>query len=378
MGNSASGRVLSAHKGAAAIHLYHNQNAWIEGRAEDQLQQVADLEGVQAVAAFPDLHPGKYGPVGCAALADKLHPQLVGSDIGCGMALYALDLPLRRWKPDKMAAKLRCLAEPHGWDVSGDLVHSDLPGDLFAEALGTIGTGNHFCEVQRVVSTDPESGLKKDQLCLLVHSGSRGLGHQLLQEVLADGLVAYDPASEEGRAWLERHDRAVTWARLNRMVIAQRAASALRCNLTPISDCAHNLVTQEQGAWLHRKGAAQLQDLVPLAGTRATESYLLKPGAMGAAALNSCAHGAGRRYDRASMHGRVSKAKSSLEALRRPTANARVICEDKAMLIEEAPQAYKSAADVVQDLALFDVAHPVATLAPLMTFKHAKTGGRYA
>ncbi|MBI1494269.1 RNA ligase RtcB family protein [Rhodobacteraceae bacterium MYP1-1] len=377
MGNFASGRVLPAKKGGAAIHLYYNENAWIEGRAEDQLQQVACLEGVRAVAAFPDLHPGKYGPVGCAVLSDKLHPQLVGSDIGCGMALYALDLPLRRWKPDKMAAKLRCLAEPNGWDVSGDLLQSGLPGDLFAGALGTIGTGNHFCEVQRVVQADPESGLKKDQLCLLVHSGSRGLGHQFLQDVLADGLVAYDPASEEGRAWLERHDQAAIWARLNRQIIAERAAHALRCNLTPISDCAHNLVTQKQGAWLHRKGAAQLQDLVPLAGTRATESFLLKPGAGGGTALNSCAHGAGRRYDRASMHGRVSKAKSSLEALRRPTANGRVICEDKAMLIEEAPQAYKSAADVANDLARFDVANVVATLAPLMTFKHAKTGGRH-
>lgn len=378
MGNSALGRVLSAGKGAAAIYLYYNENAWIEGRAEDQLQQVAALEGVRAVAAFPDLHPGKYGPVGCAVLADKLHPQLVGSDIGCGMALYALDLPLRRWKPDKMAAKLRVLAEPHDWDLTEDFEHYDLTGDLCLDALGTIGTGNHFCEVQRVVRADPESRLKKDQLCLLVHSGSRGLGHQLLQEVLADGLVAYDPASKDGQAWLARHDQAVAWARLNRQIIAERAAHALRCDLTLISDCTHNLVTQEQGAWLHRKGAAQLQDLVPLAGTRATESYLLKPGVMGAEALNSCAHGAGRRYDRASMHGRMSKAKSSLEALRRPTANARVICEDKAMLIEEAPQAYKSATDVVQDLARFDVAHPVATLAPLMTFKHAKTGGRHA
>ncbi len=377
MGNFASGRVLPAKKGGAAIHLYYNENAWIEGRAEDQLQQVACLEDVRAVAAFPDLHPGKYGPVGCAVLSDKLHPQLVGSDIGCGMALYALDLPLRRWKPDKMAAKLRCLAEPHDWDLTEGFEHYDLTGDLFLEALGTIGTGNHFCEVQRVVQTDAESGLTKDQLCLLVHTGSRGLGHQLLQEVLADGLVAYDPASAEGQAWLERHDQAVTWAWLNRMVIAQRAASALRCNLTLISDCPHNLVTQELGAWLHRKGAAQLQDLVPLAGTRATDSFLLKPGAGGNAALNSCAHGAGRRYDRASMHGRVSKAKSSLEALRRPTANGRVICEDKAMLIEEAPQAYKSAADVANDLARFDVAHVVATLAPLMTFKHAKTGGRH-
>ncbi|MGB0969044.1 MAG: RNA ligase RtcB family protein, partial [Halocynthiibacter sp.] len=55
-------------------------------------------------------------------------------------------------------------------------------------------------------------GLHKDQLCLLVHSGSRGLGHALLHKVLTDGLVAFDPASEQGRDWLAHHDQAVTWA----------------------------------------------------------------------------------------------------------------------------------------------------------------------
>ena len=71
--------------GCAPIHVFASSKSWIEGNATLQLQQVAALPGVQAVAAMPDLHPGKYGPVGCAVLADLIHPQLVGSDIGCGM-----------------------------------------------------------------------------------------------------------------------------------------------------------------------------------------------------------------------------------------------------------------------------------------------------
>lgn len=374
MGNFASGRVLSAEKGRAAIHLYYNENAWIEGRAEDQLRDVARLDGVRAVAAFPDLHPGKYGPVGCAVLSDKLHPQLVGSDIGCGMTMFALDLPLRKLKLEKAAQRLRGLAFSPAEDVTGRLEAVNLPGDLFANSLGSIGGGNHFCEVQRITHSDVD-GLHKDQLCLLVHSGSRGLGHALLHKVLADGLVAFDPASEQGRDWLAHHDQAVTWAALNRRIIAERAAKALRCDLRLISDCPHNLVTQDCGGWLHRKGAARLQNLVPLAGTRASAGYVLRPAAPDVNALNSCAHGAGRKYDRASMHGRVARQKSVLEAMRQPTPSARVICDDKSMLIEEAPQAYKSAGQVAQDLTDFNVTHVVAKVMPVLTFKNADLKG---
>ena len=79
-----------------------------------QLEQVAALPGIKAVAAMPDLHPGKYGPVGCSILADRVHPQFVGSDIGCGMALVQLDVPARKLRLDRMAERLRALEGP--WD----------------------------------------------------------------------------------------------------------------------------------------------------------------------------------------------------------------------------------------------------------------------
>ncbi|MBS0242081.1 MAG: RtcB family protein, partial [Proteobacteria bacterium] len=71
--------------GRAPIHVFASSKAWIEGDATRQLEMVASMPGVSAVAAMPDLHPGKFGPVGCAVLSDRIHPQLIGSDIGCGM-----------------------------------------------------------------------------------------------------------------------------------------------------------------------------------------------------------------------------------------------------------------------------------------------------
>ena len=135
---------------AAAIHTFYSSASWIEGAALDQLNQVAHLPGVHQVTAFPDLHPGKYGPVGCAILADRVYPHLVGNDIGCGMSLYALDMPLRKLRIDKAAEKLRALEGPWTGDASRFLVEAGLPEIMHDDALGTIGGGNHFCELQTI------------------------------------------------------------------------------------------------------------------------------------------------------------------------------------------------------------------------------------
>jgi release factor H-coupled RctB family protein len=93
--------------GRAPIHTFYSDKSWIEGSAVQQLNQVAALPGVTAVAAMPDLHPGKYGPVGCAILADNVHPHFVGSDIGCGMGLFQLDIPLRKFRTEKSRGPAR-------------------------------------------------------------------------------------------------------------------------------------------------------------------------------------------------------------------------------------------------------------------------------
>lgn len=358
---------------AGIITHFYSPDAWIDGRAEDQLTQVSQWHGVARIAAFPDLHPGKYGPVGCAVLADRIYPQLIGSDIGCGMSLFALDLPLRKLKLDKAERRIRVLGAPLPQPPRARLVDAGLSPDLFAEALGTIGGGNHFCEVQTLTDAVDGCGLDNTLAYLLVHSGSRGLGSATLASLPDGAFDGLTGALAEG--YRQAHDRAVLWASLNRQIIAERAAEALRTDLRRIADVPHNLLSQREDGWLHRKGAALAAPLVPVAGTRATPSYLVAPFPKDDA-LGSLAHGAGRRYDRASMHGRVRGKKSDIAAMQRNAFGGRLVCEDRELLIEEAPQAYKSAESVVADLEAMGVARRLGVLSPLLTFKKIRAEDR--
>ena len=376
MGNSVLDRRTPAENSGGTITKFYTNAAWIEGRAEQQLLQVAGWSGVRKIAAFPDLHPGKYGPVGCAVLADRIYPQLIGNDIGCGMSLFQLDLPLRKFKVEKALRRMRVLGEATAEGYDTRLAQADLEVDHFAPSLGTIGGGNHFCEVQTLVESDADLGLDRAVLYLLVHSGSRGLGNAVLSAVPEGAFSGMDPEAPETLAYVQAHDKAVRWASLNRQIIAERAADALRGDVRLIVDAPHNLLTRHADGWLHRKGAARANEgLVPLAGSRASPSYLLRP--LGhAEALASTAHGAGRRYDRSSMHGRVQAKRSDIEAMQRTPYGGRILCEDRDLLIEEAPLAYKSPQAVVADLEATGAARPVAMFHPLLTFKKTREGGR--
>ena len=368
----------------ARISKFYSRDTWIEGRAEDQLAHVAAWPGLQAVAAFPDLHPGRFGPVGAAFLADRIWPQLVGPDIGCGMALFRLDLPRHRLKIDKAVRRLAVLEQAVAPDLAAEALHrAGLDGHIGPEGLGSIGGGNHFCEVQAVDSViDPDAmpGLKAGDLCLLVHSGSRGRGAAIFEGLEAQWKDGYLPQSEAALRYLALHDAAVGWARVNRALIAAAAAEALSCGHVPICDAVHNMVTAEQGGWLHRKGAAcPDHGLVPLAGSREAPSFLLAVSDANPEALGSVSHGAGRRYDRASMLGRMRKGRADLAALTRTRFGGRVICTDRDLLLEEAGPAYKSPESVMGDLLAFGLARPLARLVPLITFKTAgKTADKTA
>ncbi|MDP4594836.1 MAG: RNA ligase RtcB family protein [Beijerinckiaceae bacterium] len=369
--------------GRAPVHTFYSDTAWIEGAAVDQLNKVAELADAIAVAAMPDLHPGKYGPVGCAILTKQVHPEFVGSDIGCGMSLFALDEPARKLRLDKAASRLRVLGESWDGDTSERLASTGLSACGFEQVLGTIGGGNHFCEVQAVadVLDGPQlekTGLQKDTLCLLVHSGSRGLGNAILADTLANGLVSLDPASAAAKAYREKHDAAVRWASLNRQVIAERAAAALRLEARLIVDAPHNMLENFNGNMLHRKGAATVNGsadgFVPVAGSRATLSFLVR-WTGGSDAMQTLSHGAGRKYDRASARQRGSTDKSALAREQRNPYGGYVICEDKALLKEEAAEAYKDCGKVVGDLVAHGLAAQVATLKPLVTFKTIREAG---
>ncbi|WP_284179905.1 RNA ligase RtcB family protein [Rhabdaerophilum sp. SD176] len=367
---------------SSRIHLFASSTAWIEDAAVRQLEQLADRRGMRAVAGMPDLHPGHHGPVGCAAEAEgSVHADIVGTDIGCGMQFWSLDIPERKLRLDKAAERLWTL-EGH-WSGNAEArLEEDLPTEgldvsPFAGALGTIGGGNHFCEVQAVVEivdSDAASaaGLEMGSIGLLVHSGSRGFGAAVLARHYHAGTEGL-PLEGGGLAYLRDHDRALAYARLNRQVIAERAMASLRTEGVLRLDVPHNLAERKGSRILHRKGAAPSdRGLVPVPGSRGAVTYLVAPLEAPSEALCSIAHGAGRKHDRASMERRVRTSAGDLERLARNPFGGRVICTDRQLLIEEAPDAYKDIHKVIADLEAMNLVQVVAILRPVVTFKTAR------
>ncbi|GIJ78652.1 release factor H-coupled RctB family protein [Micromonospora phaseoli] len=362
----------------ATITVFASPTSWIESDAVAQCHQVAALDGMRHVAAMPDLHPGKGAPIGAAMDSTVLYPFLVGSDIGCGIAVFPIKI--KRPVPERLAGRFPDLDRPLDPERDADdpawtVVTGDVPAGHL-DGLGTVGRGNHFVELARVGTVfAPEHanrlGLAVGHLVLVVHSGSRGLGEQILREhteVHGAGPAA-DPA-----AYLSRHDEAVRWGTLNRRVMAARVAHALGAEPTdPIVDECHNLVEVRDGGYLHRKGAAPGDGRdVLVAGTRGTPSYLVAAHA-GPEANHSVAHGAGRKMSRADAL-RRGRAKHTVEELRRTPAGSLVVCGDRQLLFEEAPTAYKRIEQVIGDLVAHGMATPVATTVPLVTYKTADLG----
>ncbi|WP_222107642.1 RNA ligase RtcB family protein [[Actinomadura] parvosata] len=358
---------MSQHQ--ATVAVFASPTSWIESDAVAQCHQVAALDGMIHVAGMPDLHPGKGAPIGAAMTSTVLYPFLVGSDIGCGIAVFPVRL--KRADPEKLAARFPDLDRvPEDDDPAWDVVKGDVPAGHL-DGLGTVGRGNHFVELARVGSVlDPghasRLGLAAGDLVLVVHSGSRGLGERILREhteVHGAGPAA-DPAD-----YLARHDEAVRWGSLNRRLLAARVAHALGFEpAEPIVDQCHNLVEVRDGIYLHRKGAAPGDGRdVLIAGTRGTPSYLVAAHA-GPDAGHSVAHGAGRKMSRADAL-RRGKAKHTVEELRRTPLGSVVVCGDRQLLFEEAPTAYKRIEQVIADLVAHELATPVATTIPLVTYK---------
>lgn len=359
------------------VNLVATDPSRLDPVAIDQLRATARLEGISRVVGLPDLHAGNGIAVGAAFWSEtQLYPHLVGSDIGCGMALWETDQSLRKFRLGASERRLQDLDTPWDGDRNEALVSAGLPVRMADPSLGTIGGGNHFVELQRIEDiVDPqrfeELALGHDRLWMMVHSGSRGLGHAILEAHTAHhGSAGLAAEGMEGRAYLCEHDQAVRWAILNRRIIAKRFADKLGIEGRCVLDICHNSVTPHQGGWLHRKGAAPADHgLVAIPGSRGDFSYLVEPIAETAdAALHSLAHGAGRKWSRKDAHARLSRRYRPAE-LERTDLGSRVICEDRRLIFEEAPQAYKNIRSVIGDLQDAGLVRVVALLRPLLSYK---------
>jgi release factor H-coupled RctB family protein len=361
------------------VRIIASSQSWVEGEAIRQLEAVAQYPGMRLAVGLPDLHPGKGAPVG-AALASEgfLYPFLVGNDIGCGMGLWDVDLAARKAKPERWAARLD-LDGPWEGNAEAFLEEQGVAPSGFEMALGTVGGGNHFAEVQRVDAVHDAKefaslGLREDRLLLLVHSGSRGLGEATLRaHVDRHGAGGLPEDSIEARAYLRKHDQAVAWGRANRALIAQRMLDGIGAHGRRVLDVCHNNVVSHQvegcPCWLHRKGAAPWdQGPVVIPGSRGALSYLVLPVGDGSTSAFSLAHGAGRKWNRTNARERMRE-RFTAESLTRTSFKSHVICEDRDLLFEEAPPAYKAIDRVVTDLVEAGLVRVVATLAPVLTYK---------
>jgi release factor H-coupled RctB family protein len=369
---------------ADGIVLIASDHTWIEGKAIQQLEITARLPGMQYVAGMPDLHPGRGYPVGAAFFSlERFYPALVGNDIGCGMALWRTDISTAKLQLDKLEQRLGNIDVPldeSWWDqYRQDGIDSvGLPLTGYERSLGTIGGGNHFAELQQLDEVYDDSAvlalqLDRKQLLLLVHSGSRGLGEAILREHTERfGHHGLDGDSAEATAYLARHDGALRYAECNRELIARRMLARLRTEGSRVLDIHHNLVSPAKIAglsgWLHRKGATP-SDAGPVVipGSRGDYSYLVQP-IVDERSLLSLAHGAGRKWQRSECKDRLIK-RYSPEQLTRTALGSRVICADRALMYEEAPEAYKNIDSVVGALRDAGLLHVLARLKPVLTYK---------
>jgi tRNA-splicing ligase RtcB len=431
-------------------------------RALEQVVNVATLPGiVQASYAMPDMHWGYGFPIGGVAATDIAHggvvsPGGVGFDISCGVRLLAVDLdraefPVQRvmdgldraiprgagkgavWSLAGRAELERVLlggsryAVEQGHGVPRDLercedggaVDDADPGQVSARAVerglgqvGSLGSGNHFLEVQAVTKIYDAAaaqafGLRADQICVMIHTGSRGLGHQIctdhvraMQAVMPrygirvpDRQLACVPAtSPEGRAYLGAMAAAANYARANRQLLG-KAASGVFQRVTGrrsvlVYDISHNLAKIEthevdgepHRLCVHRKGATRAlppghpelpEELravgqpVLIPGSMGTASYVLT-GVVGGGAFHSTCHGAGRVQSR-------HQAAQSIggKELRRRLERHGIAVRGSSVrgLAEEAPEAYKDITAVIEAAEGAGLCRSVARLEPLGVVK---------
>lgn len=451
------------------VVVYASEPIMEEIRRDQSLAQamnVATLPGIVGPSlAMPDIHQGYGFPIGGVAALDiengVVSPGGVGFDINCGVRLVRTNLNepevRERLKPliDQLFRDVPCgmgtrgrisLADTeiqdvlrdgaiwtveHGYGEARDPEFAEAGGRLKgalpekvsdrakkrgAGQLGTLGSGNHFLEVLYVEAVHDEPaaaamGLAGEQVVVLIHSGSRGLGHQVCTDyvalmnevmprygiVLPDRQLACVPIqSEEGQAYLGAMKAAANFAWANRQAILHFVRAAFRrifgdsATLDLIYDVCHNIAKQEvhevygqqRDVLVHRKGAtrafpaghpeipkayADVGQPVFVPGSMGTASWVLagQPGSMKHTFGSAC-HGAGRLLSRTA----VRKGKDAREEQRKLEAMGILVrSESRDGILEELPEAYKDVDEVIEVMDGAGIAKKVARLRPMGVIK---------
>ena len=341
-------------------------------RAAERLRRT---EGVAHVALMPDAHLAHDVCIGSVvASEDRLFPDAVGGDAGCGMRAVRVGYDAERLRDSEEAARvLGGLIERVPIQVR-DAPAPEAPApeaiaDLARKGrwqLGTLGRGNHFLELQRDDA---------DATWLMIHTGSRSVGPAIRDrfraraQTTSTGLSYLGADEDDGGAYLEAIAYARAWARRSRALIEDAVTDLLEATVDEESriDIDHNHVSREvhggRPLWVHRKGAARADP-----GTR-----LVIPGSMGTAsyhvegrgapdALCSSPHGAGRTMSRADARRRMTD--------RRLHEEMRGVYFDHRKtraLREEAPSAYKAIGAVMR--AARPLVRVIRRLEPLLVHK---------
>ncbi len=436
-------------------------------RALHQLVNVATLPGIlQYAIAMPDIHEGYGFPIGGVAAVSweegVVSPGGIGYDINCGVRLLTSSLPLKEveGRIAKLAEEIfrrvpagvgrggqvrldrrsldRVLERGAHWAVEQDMgLPEDLPylestgkiegaqpeevsrhaKERGSDQLGTMGSGNHFVEIQYVdkiydLETAEAFGLFDGQVVILIHTGSRGLGHQvatdyirlMLQNLkrwgidLPDRELACAPIqSPEGQRYLSAMKAAANFAFANRQVITHLIRQAWKRifgkeggGLRILYDVAHNIAKIEEytirgkrlRVLVHRKGATRafppghpeipgayrgVGQPVLIPGSMGTWSYVLA-GTEGSIqqTFGTTCHGAGRQLSRRQARKSIT-ADQLKEQLRRQ--GILVYAHSKRGVTEEAPFAYKDVNQVVDVVHQAGIAKKVARLRPLAVVK---------
>ena len=351
------------------LTLIASQRNWIDSRSVETLEKITHFKGVKKVVGLPDLSVGRV-PNGMALLVEnRIYPHLIGGDIGCGMSLFSVP-KYKKIKVEKFEKRLKKLESLDDIPMNEEF--------NMGYNIGSIGKGNHFAElhlVNEVKDFDAfrDYNLNEKSLYCLVHSGSRAFG-QIVFDTIAgkyDPNEGIDVNSKEAEIYLQKHDKALNYAKMSRRIIANKLIKAIGVNshVQKVSDTAHNSILKTKEGWLHRKGATPTdKGLVVIAGSRGSLSYLVKPTADTQKSNHSLAHGAGRKWERSSAEEKLRN-KYSKSDLERTEIGSRVLCRDKKLLYEEAPQAYKNIDIVIDDLVEAGLATVVATFRPILTYK---------